>query len=68
MVDRVQLPEEEANQQLKARNEAEGEDRGVIGAVSEMVDTLVRPLADDRPDDDELARRREENDAAQRPS
>ncbi len=57
-------PEDEVNQNLKAGRDASEKPRGLIGAVEETIDTLVKPLERRglRPDRSEQEAIRREND------
>jgi hypothetical protein len=60
-------PEDEINQQRKAEHKAERDDGGIVDTVEDVADSLVRPLFNRRPDEEDLEERREENDREQRP-
>jgi len=66
MTDRDVAAEEAANAQRDTERRAEDGD-GLTSSAERVVDSILKPLSPDQPDDDELAARREENDAEQRP-
>ena len=67
MTDKEIIKEIEANEAREAEGERiqrEGEPRNLI---TDAVDSIFSPATEDRPDDEEEAARRAENDAEQRP-
>lgn len=71
MPDRSIDDEIRENQQRQAENEASDEDDGaVVDTFEKVVDPVMdnfRSNSDEAPDEEDLARRRELNDAEQRP-
>jgi hypothetical protein len=66
MTDKEIVKEIEANEQRAAETEGERRDDQPGNLITEAVDTIFHPLDNDRPDEEEAARRAE-NDREQRP-
>jgi hypothetical protein len=65
MIEQARDREEEANQQRQAEVEAErGE--GIVASVEEAVGSILRPLGEEPPSDEERLRQRRANDIEQR--
>ena len=60
-------PVEEANQQRKAKQEAD-DDNSIVDAAEKVVDPLVRPFAREQLTEEEVQIQREETDAEERSS
>jgi hypothetical protein len=67
MTDKEIIEEIEANNRRAAENDDERRDGESGNLITEAVDTIFHPLGGDRPDEEEEAARRAENDREQRP-
>jgi hypothetical protein len=61
-------PEDEINQQRKAEHEDAQEEKGAVGAVEGVVDTLVRPFTREKLTPEEAEEQAEEIDREERGS
>ncbi len=66
MTDRDVAAEEAANAKRDADRRT-GDEAGITGTAERVVDSILKPLSVDQPDEADSEARREENDAAQRP-
>jgi len=69
MTDAKPIFHDDADEEVNAQRdvqEAEDRDDGIAGGVEQAVESLVRPLTLQRPDEDALEEERIENDAEER--
>ena len=67
MTDKEIIAEIEANERRAAENEGERREGEPGNLITDAVDSIFHPTDSDRPDDEEEAARRAENDREQRP-